>query len=229
MANEKTQLALATNSDAVPAYIKAGNRGNENVADALAIPRIKQLQKMSDEVDKHKADKYIPGAEPGMFMNSISGELLGDELYAISTNFKVVYNVWRTRESGGGIVGAGDTYADGQALIQEQVDQGNGKPEDFTNTETHSHLMLFKNPETGELSLPALFDFANSKLSVSKNWNTQIASKGGDRFAGLWKMSSVPVENRSGQSYLNLKIEWQGWVQEEDYKVAEALYEAHKS
>jgi len=42
-------------------------------------------------------------------------------------------------------------------------------------------------------------------------------------------MSSVPVENRSGQSYLNVKIEWQGWVQEEDYKVAEALYEAHKS
>ena len=228
MANEKTQLALATNSDAVPAYIKAGNRGNENVADALAIPRIKQLQKMSDEVDKHNS-KYVKGAEPGMFINSISNELLGEELYAISTNFKVGYNVWRTRESGGGIVGAGDTYADGQALIQEQVDQGNGKPEDFSNTETHSHLMLFKNPETGELSLPALFDFANSKLSVSKNWNTQIASKGGDRFAGLWKMSSVSVENRTGQYYLKLKIEWQGWVQEEDYKVAEALYEAHKS
>ena len=229
MANEKTQLALATDTDAVPAYIKAGNRGNENVADALAIPRIKQLQKMSDEVDKHKTDKYVPGAEPGMFINSISNELLGDELYAISTNFKVVYNVWRARDSGGGIVGAADTYAGGQALIQEQVDQGNGKEEEFNNTETHSHLMLFKNPETGELSLPALFDFANSKLSVSKNWNTQIASKGGDRFAGLWKMSSVSVENRSGQSYLNLKIEWQGWVQEEDYKVAEALYEAHKS
>ena len=228
MANEKTQLALATDTDAVPAYIKAGNRGNENVADALAIPRIKQLQKMSDEVDKHNS-KYVKGAEPGMFINSISNELLGEELYAISTNFKVVYNVWRTRESGGGIVGAGDTSADGHALIQEQVDQGNGKPEDFSNTETHSHLMLFKNPETGELSLPALFDFANSKLSVSKNWNTQIASKGGDRFAGLWKMSSVSVENRTGQSYLNLKIEWQGWVQEEDYKVAEALYEAHKS
>ena len=51
MANEKTQLALAGNN--VPDYIKPGNRGNENVATALAIPRIKQHQKMSDEVDKH--------------------------------------------------------------------------------------------------------------------------------------------------------------------------------
>ena len=87
--------------------------------------------------------------------------------------------------------------------------------------------MVIKDPTTGELSMPALFDFANSKLSVSKNWNTQIGMKGGDRFAGLWKLSTISVENRAGATYLNIKIDWEGWAQEDDYKAAEALYKSH--
>ena len=220
MANEKNQLALAGNN--VPDYIKPGNRGNENVATALAIPRIKQLQKMSDEVDKHHP-KYVEGAVPGMFINSISNELLGNVLYVVSVNFKTEHVVWRTREAGGGYIGTADTAAAANALVEEQEDS----PDKFQVSETHSHLMMIKDPETGVLSLPAIFDFANSKLSVSKNWNTQITSKGGDRFAGLWKLKTVSVENRSGATYLNIKIEWEGWAQEEDYKAAEAVYESH--
>lgn len=217
----KTALALA--EDNVPAYINQGSsRGNENVAGQLAIPRIKQLQKMSDEVDKHHP-KYIDGAEPGMFINSLSNELLGEELYVISINFATEHVVWRTREAGGGYIGKCGSMAEAQALVEAQEDG----PEKFQITETHSHLMVTKDPKTGELSMPAIFDFANSKLSVSKNWNTQIGMKGGDRFSGLWKVSTVSVENRAGATYLNIKIDWTGWVQEDDYKAAEALYQSH--
>ena len=219
MANQ----ALALADDKVPAYInQSGSRGNENVGDQLAIPRIKQLQKMSDEVDKHHL-KFIKGAEAGMFMNSLSGELMGDEIYVISINFVTDYVIWRTREAGGGYVGKASSMGEATALVAAQEDA----PEKFQISETHSHLVVTKDPKTGETSMPALFDFANSKLSVSKNWNTQIGMKGGDRFAGLWKLSTVSVENRAGATYLNVKIDWQGWVQEADYKAAEALYEAH--
>lgn len=219
MANQ----ALALAEDKVPAYInQSGSRGNENVGSQIAIPRIKQLQKMSDEVDKHHP-KFIKGAEPGMFMNSLSGELLGEEVYVISVNFTTNYVVWRTREAGGGFVGNANDMAEAQALVAAQEDT----PEKFQISETHSHLMVIKDPKTGELSMPALFDFANSKLGVSKNWNTQISMKGGDRFAGLWKLSTVSVENRAGATYLNIKIDWTGWVQEDDYKAAEALYTSH--
>jgi hypothetical protein len=51
--------------------------------------------------------------------------------------------------------------------------------------------------------------------------------KGGDRFAGLWKIKSVAVENRMGNAFMNLDVEFVGWAQEEDYKVAEKLYEQH--
>ena len=219
MANQ----ALALTDNKVPAYInQESSRGNENVGDQLAIPRIKQLQKMSDEVDKHHP-KFIKGAEAGMFMNSLSGELMGDEIYVISINFVTDFLVWRTREAGGGYVGKCATMAEAQALVEAQEDG----PEKFQVSETHSHLMVIKDPTTGELSMPAMFDFAISKLSVSKNWNTQIGMKGGDRFAGLWKLSTVSVESRSGATYLNIKVDWTGWVQEADYKAAEALYKAH--
>ena len=42
-------------------------------------------------------------------------------------------------------------------------------------------------PSTGELGIPFIMDFASSKLRVSRSWNSQIQTKGGDRFASLWK------------------------------------------
>jgi hypothetical protein len=68
-------------------------------------------------------------------------------------------------------------------------------------------------------------DFTSSKLRVSRSWNTQIASKGGDRFSSLWRLKSQPVESRSGAQFMNLDVEWVGWVTDEDYQVAEGLFD----
>ena len=215
------QLTLAV--EKVPAHISMSvSRGNENVdVSTLSVPRIKQLQKMSDEVDKHHP-KYVQGAEAGMFINSLSNELLGEKLYLINIKFHTKFVVWRTREAGGGLIDACSTLKEAQDLIAVQED----KPENFQIQETHSHTVMMKNPETGELSMPAIFDFAASKLFISKNWNTQLNLKGGDRFSGLWEMSTVAVENRAGATYLNVKIDWIGWAQEDDYKAAEQVFES---
>ena len=88
--------------------------------------------------------------------------------------------------------------------------------------------IYYQNPETGKLEeTPIVMDFASSKLRISRNWNSQIALKGGDRFAGLWKIKSVAVENRMGNAFMNLDVDFEGWAQEEDYKKAESLYEQH--
>lgn len=215
------QLTLAV--EKVPAHISMNaSRGNENVAiSTLSVPRIKQLQKMSDEVDKHHP-KYVEGAEAGMFINSLSNELLGEKLYLINIKFDTKFVVWRTREAGGGLIDACSTLKEAQDLIAVQED----KPEKFQTQETHSHTVIMKNPETGELSMPAIFDFKASKLFISKNWNTQLNLKGGDRFSGLWEMSTVAAENRAGATYLNVKIDWLGWAQEDDYKAAEQVFES---
>ena len=51
--------------------------------------------------------------------------------------------------------------------------------------------------------------------------------KGGDRFAALWKLSTVSVTSKAGNQYLNIDIDALGWAQKADYDVAASLYEAH--
>lgn len=214
--------ALAIIDDTVPAHITKGKgRGNEDVtADHLTIPRIKLLQKMSDEVDRHHPN-YIDGANDGDFMNSLTREIYGQEIYVVSIKFKDEHVVWRKREAGGGLLGSFGTFKEAQAAVQAE-----DKPEDYDINQTHSHILLLKDPETGELSRPAIMDFSSSKLRVSKNWNAQILNKGGDRFAGLWKLKAVSVSNSSGKSWMNLEAGFVGWTTKEDYKVAEGYYES---
>ena len=222
----KESAAVSLVSNDIPAHVRAAQgagRGNEEVGNAIAIPRIKLLQKMSPEVDKYNA-KYVEGADVGQFINSISNELYGEELYAISLKFKIEYVVWRSLDAGGGLLGNFATQAEAEAEVAAQE-----KPSEYEIKDTHSHVLLLKNPEAGELSHPIIMDFTSSKLRVSRSWNTQIASKGGDRFSSLWRLKSMPVESRTGAQFMNLDVEWVGWTMEEDYQRAEELFQQFSS
>lgn len=216
---------LVSSTDSLPAHLEVVDgvgRGNENVGQNVQIPRIKLLQKMSNEVDKHHAS-YIDGAEPGHFVNTLNNHNYGNEVYALSLTFTVEFVVWRDIEKGGGYLGAFKTQAEAQEVVDTQ-----DSPGDYDINETHAHVILIKNPQTGELERsPAIMDFASSKLRVSKAWNSQLAMRGGDRFAGLWKLTGVPTENKMGKSFHNLEVDFVGWAQEADYKTAEELYEAY--
>lgn len=213
--------AISLVATEVPAHVlNAGfGRGNEDVGNAVAIPRIKLLQQLSKEVDKY-ASQYIEGAQPGDFVESASGTLLGSEIYLINVKFKIDYNVWRKYELGGGLQDTFKTEAEAADFVA-----GLTSPEEYEIKETHEHVVLVKDAETGKLSNPMLFDFTVSKLTTSRKWNTKLAQQGGDRFASLWKASSMSVESKSGQRFINLDVNCVGWTTEEDYKVAESVYE----
>ena len=101
------------------------------------------------------------------------------------------------------------------------------KAEDHDIVQTQPHTLLMKDPNTGDLvKTPFLMDFASSKLRVSREWNTQIAQLGGDRFSSLWKLASVQTQNRAAQKFYNLSVENQGWVLDEDYNFAKSAYES---
>jgi hypothetical protein len=217
--------ALALPEDKIPAHIAANmataGRGNEHVGANVQIPRLKLLQKMHDEVDKHHP-KYVKGAEVGLFYNTVSNKVYGEAVKIISITFKSHYVVWKTRDAGGGLLGHFETAQEAQEAIQ-----ATGRVEDYDMTPTHQHLLVIKDPKTGELeSTPVLMDFANTKLRVSNGWNAQIGMKGGDRFNGLWTMKTVTASNDKG-SWLNIDIEFDGWTLPDDYKVAETLYQQH--
>jgi hypothetical protein len=207
MSKSSAAVAVATNNlvastDKLPAHLVGieGGRGNENVGQNVQIPRVKLLQKMSNEVDKHHA-AYVEGCEPGHLVNTLTNHNYGNDLYCLSLTFNTEFVVWRSLDAGGGYGGAYSSLADAQAYVDAQ-----DKPSEYDINETHAHVILVKNPETGELERsPAIMDFASSKLRVSKAWNSQIGMKGGDRFAGLWKVSGVPTENKMGKAFYELR------------------------
>tara|TARA_A100001015_G_C14753756_1_gene618621 strand:- start:50 stop:727 length:678 start_codon:yes stop_codon:yes gene_type:complete len=207
----------------LPAHAKKGSGlGNENITqDHLQTPRVKQLQQLSNEVDENHSE-YIEGAKPGDFINTITRENYGREMYLMNVRFTEEYVVWRKREKGGGLIGSFATQGD--ALDHLKAEGLN--VEDHEITQTQSHLLVKKDAETGKLDTPFLFDCTSSKLRVSREWNTQIARLGGDRFSSLWKMSSSQTQNRTGQKFWNIAVANEGWVTDEDYEIAKKLFQS---
>lgn len=205
MAESKAVSLVSAN---VPAHVKeSAGLGNENVSTQhLQTPRVKLLQQMNSEVDESH-DAYVEGAKPGDLLNTVTNEIYGTEIYVINVHFTEDFVVWRKREKGGGLVASCASRADADEMIGNQ----DGSPNDYEIIQTQSHLLIRKDATTGEMeSTPFLMDFASSKLRVSREWNTQIAQLGGDRFSTLWKVSSVKTQNRAGQPFQNLSVMKEG-------------------
>ena len=79
----------------VPAHVKQGaNLGNENInSEHLSTPRLKQLQQLSNEVDENHSE-YIEGAKVGDFINTVTKESYGKELFVVNVHFREEYVVW---------------------------------------------------------------------------------------------------------------------------------------
>jgi len=218
---EKTAIDLVTKD--VPAHVLKGTGlGNEEVGkDHLQTPRVKLLQQLSNEVDPNHSE-LIEGCTPGDFINTVTKESYGTELYVLNVKFTEDFVVWKKREIGGGLVGNFKSLAEAtDHLTNQDLDV-----EQHDIIQTQSHLLMRKDPETGSTGIPFIMDFASSKLRVSRSWNSQIQTKGGDRFASLWKMKSVQTANKAGQKFMNLGVEFEGWTTEDDYKKARMLFES---
>ena len=220
---ESTGTNVQLVSKDVPAHVVKGTGlGNEEVnKEHLQTPRVKLIQTMSNEVDKNHSE-YIEDLSPGDFLNSVTKENYGTEIYVLNVKFTEDFVVWKKREIGGGLLGNFKSLAEATDYLNSNdldVDQ-------HDIIQTQSHLLMQKDPSTGELGIPFIMDFASSKLRVSRSWNSQIQTKGGDRFASLWKMKSVQTANKVGQKFMNLTVEFEGWATEEDYVEAKKLYES---
>ena len=205
----------------VPAHVKAGSKlGNENVSsEHISVPRVKLLQKMNNEVDPNHSE-HIEGAKEGDFINTVTGENYGSSMYVVNAHFREEFVVWRKREEGGGLVGNIPTRKEAEDYLEDNSLEAD--KHDITQTQIHTLLRL--DEKTSEISdIPFLFDCASSKLKVSREWNTKIMKQGGDRFAYLWKMSSVPQSNAKG-SWVNIDIGGVDWLKDEIYQQVKAFY-----
>ena len=138
-------------SDKVPAHVQKGSGlGNENITAAhLQTPRVKQLQQLSNEVDEQHSE-HIEGAKVGDFINTVTRENYGQSIYVLNIRFTEEFVAWKKREKGGGLAGSFASKEDAIESLKAQ----NLNPEDYDITETHSHLLLRKDAESGSLDVP---------------------------------------------------------------------------
>ena len=121
----KKEGALAVNI-----FEADANQGAQNIAqDDLALPFLKVLGQLSPEINKTHS-KYIKGAEAGMILNSVSGELFDGEegIEVLPVFYKRQYIEWQDRgASTGAPVAIHEADSD---IIKNEINVSFGRNED---------------------------------------------------------------------------------------------------
>jgi hypothetical protein len=157
-------------------FLEDTGRGFESMSKQdYALPFIKLLQQLSPEVTKGDA-QFIPEAEAGDFVNSVTGELYKGEkgIIAVPVAFERVYIEWRPRKLGGGFVANYKTKEEAAAKSKPWAKPGQfDKDVDNLVAETAQHYCLVFSPTLGWV--PAVFAMTSTKLKASRVWNTLAA------------------------------------------------------
>ena len=202
----KTELAvMEPNMFAADAGVGVNDLGSED----LAIPFIKVLQKMSDELDD------LENAKAGDIYNTVTKEVVkgGDGVRVINCAYNLQYIEWEPRGTGTGaphhIYAAGDEIPATQRGEdnKDYVVDGNGRY--LERTAQHYILVVDEDGITQQALLP----MKSTQFKKSKQWNSAMRSlkmkdSAGNlftppRFSHIWKLETVSEENKNGS--------WHGW------------------
>ena len=226
MAKAKKEVVAAPSGvvlDERPDWVTETERGSEAISiDDLVIPRIELIQDLSPQRKANK-DEYIEGAETGMAFNTVTKELFDATigLSVIPVFFRKEYVIWRDREmAGGGFHGAFNTELEAVRKLKSGEIES---PEQCAVVETDQQFALILNG-AGKWE-EAVFSMNISKLKASRQWNSFIKIRGGDRFSSVYQLKSIEVEGGKGE-YQNWTVKALGYAPEAAFLQAEAVYEA---
>lgn len=240
MSNGKQKTALAKQEPSamqeMPEYLRpkpgATRLGNENVtSEDVIVPRVALCQSNSFERKKGHA-KFIDGLEEGQFFNTATKEIYGESLRVINVHYFKSRIRWNGKEIGAGILCRSDDGLKGEgdpgAVCKNcEFSKFNSSEEDsrpecmmFMNFPC---LVVGKNGTVDPASI-VIVSFKSLAVKAGKHWNTLINIRNADRFAGVYKLSSVQDHRASGDSY-QPSVENDGWVTEAQAKAGVISYE----
>ena len=187
----------------------AGIGVNDLSSEDLAIPFLKVLQKMSDELDD------LDDAKAGDIYNTVTKEVVKgkDGVRLINCAYNLQYIEWEPRGTGTGaphaIYGAGDEIPATERGDDNKDYVAGGSGRYLERTAQHYVLVVDEDGMTQQALLP----MKSTQFKKSKQWNSAMRSlkmkdsKGGlftpPRFSHIWKLETVSEENKNGS--------WHGW------------------
>ena len=236
----KQQAAIAKQESKslaeMPEYLKpkpgSPRLGNENVTpEDVIVPRLQLCQSNNPELKKSHS-KHIPGLEQGMFFNTATREIYGREVRLINAHYFRSRTRWEEPTIGApilcrssdGVIGVGDP-----GIACAQCEYSKFKDEDKDTRPECTTFMNFPSLVIGaggavDLTQIVVVSFKSLAIKAGKNWNTLVNIRNADRFAGVYKLTSVEDHRESGDSY-QPAIENDGWATEQQYKSGRAVYE----
>ena len=197
----------------------AGSGVDDLGSEDLAIPFVKILQKMSDELDD------LDNAKAGDIINSVTKEVTKGKngIRVIPCAYRLEWIEWEPRGTGTGAPYA--IYHTGDQIPATERSDDNkdmvvdGAGRYLERTAQHYVLVVDEDGMTQQALLP----MKATQFKKSKQWNSAIKSikmKDGNgnlftppRFSHIWKMTTVSEENKNGA--------WHGWQIEKDEVISD--------
>jgi hypothetical protein len=227
--------------DQVPVFLQqGGGRGKENISkDDLTLPRIKLLQPLSPEV-------ALKDAKPGTMVNSVTEKNYGTELKFIVINHFKSRIYWRDRDNGGGIacsaldamrprtlngkIDDGSTSIDmPTSCLNCLLKEWDNNPESINRAPKCTAYYNFPIIIDGDTS-PVILSMERTKVKAARKLLSLAAYSGGnyDMFARKYKLT-VTREKKNDVAWFSYDVKAEGFVNEEEYKQAEAVYNSLKN
>lgn len=237
---KNNELTTAEDKAIMPAWLAtdsgAGMEGADK--DSFAIPRILVLQQLSPQCTRGRPE-YREGAQPGMFYNTVTGELMSGEtgIIVLPCAFQRRFIQWGARGTDrAGFKGelmpedvaarraSGEIQElDGQLFLGEPNPKKSDRIED-----TRNHFVLVL---TDSGYMQALFSLKGTQIKKSKQLMALLAAvRVNGRTVPTWankiRVTTQPESNDRG-SWFGIRVESAGLntTSEELYTAGKAFYE----
>ena len=211
--NQEANIAKRENAGALSTntFEDDANAGSQNISqEDLALPFLKVLGQLSPEINTRDA-KYIKGTQPGMILNTVTGEYYDGEkgIQVLPVFYKRQYIEWQDRgESMGAPVAIHEVNSDLLSKVTRDKSNKDRLPNGnyLENTASHFIVLLGKTPTTALISMKA------TQLKVSRKWNSimmgiKMQGKNGlftpPTYSHIYKLKTVQMSNDKGT--------WFGW------------------
>ena len=175
----------------------------------VALPFLNLLQALSPEVAGTDSE-IVDGAKPGMFLNSVTGELY-DRLIFVPAYTRETWIQWQSREAGGGKVAEYPPEHSCIVAAREVADQWNRlKIGDDSLIQTF--LLLGLVVSDSDAPTPAVLSLSSTKIKPYKAFMTRLSlfrlnGQQPPLSAHTIRISSAKETNRNNQPYFNVRFE----------------------
>jgi len=214
---KKKATEISTNVENIDFLADAGKGQEKFDASNMATPFLKLLQYSSPEI-KEEEPKYIDGAKPGMFFDTVTKELYNTKeipLRIVPCEFNESDIEWPSRDAKSSAPVA--THRKDNT-IPFTVDEKNNRVMENKNVLvlTRTYYILIINDKTGEIK-KAILSLASTGLKPAGELNNMINSqvrkndKGVEFDCCIWfksySLTSKPAVNPAGESYFVVNFE----------------------